>query len=195
VHTAYRHGGADEWSTNVDGAAVVAAAATRCRLVHLSSDLVFDGRRGRYVEADAPAPVNDYGRSKAEAERRVTAQHPAATIVRTSLIYGGDEPGTQERLAREGSRFYVDEIRSPVQVGDLADALLELLGRELAGPLHLGGADDVSRYDFALLLGADSGRIEPAHTTPERAPDVSLDSSRAVALLSTQLRGVRSVLR
>jgi dTDP-4-dehydrorhamnose reductase len=183
VHTAYRHGGADEWSTNVDGAAVVAAAATRCRLVHLSS------------EADAPAPVNDYGRSKAEAERRVTAQHPAATIVRTSLIYGGDEPGTQERLAREGSRFYVDEIRSPVQVGDLADALLELLGRELAGPLHLGGADDVSRYDFALLLGADSGRIEPAHTTPERAPDVSLDSSRAVALLSTQLRGVRSVLR
>jgi len=194
VHTAYRQGGADEWSTNVEGAAVVAAAAARCRLVHLSSDLVFDGARGRYVEADEPAPVSPYGRSKAEAERRVAEHHPAATIVRTSLIYGGDEPGPQERLAREGSRFYVDEIRSPVQVGDLADAVLELLGFELAGPLHLGGADDVSRYDFALLLGADPGRIEPAHTTPERAPDVSLDSTRAVGLLSTGLRGVRSVL-
>ena len=194
VHTAYRQGGADEWSTNVDGAAVVAAAATRCRLVHISSDLVFDGARGRYVEADEPAPVSAYGRSKAEAERRVAVRHPAATIVRTSLIYGGDAPGPQERLAREGSRFYVDEIRSPVQVGDLAEAVLELLGLELAGPLHLGGADDVSRYDFALLLGADPRRIEPAHTTPERAPDVSLDSSRAVGLLSTSLRGVRSVL-
>jgi dTDP-4-dehydrorhamnose reductase len=194
VHTAYRQGGADEWSTNVDGAAVVAAAASRCRLVHLSSDLVFDGRRGRYVEADEPAPMSAYGRSKAEAERRVAERHPAATIVRTSLFYGGDEPGPQERLASEGSRFYVDEIRSPVQVGDLAEAVLELLGLELAGPLHLGGADDVSRYDFALLLGADPGRIEPAHTTPERAPDVSLDSSRASGLLSTSLRGVRSVL-
>ena len=195
VHTAYRQGGADEWSTNVDGSAVVAAASARCRLLHLSSDLVFDGTRGRYVEEDEVSPVSSYGRSKAEAERRVLAHHPAATIVRTSLIYGGDEPGPQERLALAGSRFYVDEIRSPVQVGDLAEALLELVGLELAGPLHLGGADDISRYDFALLLGADPGRIERAHTTPERAPDVSLDSSRAAALLATSLRGVRSVLR
>jgi dTDP-4-dehydrorhamnose reductase len=82
-----------------------------------------------------------------------------------------------------------------VQVGDLAEALLELLGLECAGPLHLGGADDISRYDFALLLGADPNRIQPAHTTRERAPDVSLDSSRAAALLITRLRGVRSVLR
>ena len=195
VHTAYRQGGADEWSTNVDGSGVVAAASVRCRLLHLSSDLVFDGTRGRYVEADEVSPVGPYGRSKAEAERRVLAHHPAATIVRTSLIYGGDEPGLQERLARAGTRFYVDEIRSPVQVGDLAEALLELLGIELAGPLHLGGADGISRYDFALLLGADPGRIERAHTTPERAPNVSLDSSRAAALLATRLRGVRSVLR
>jgi dTDP-4-dehydrorhamnose reductase len=173
----------------------VAAAAADRRLVHLSSDLVFDGRRGRYTERDEPAPVNAYGRSKAEAERRVAALHPAATIARTSLLYGGAEPGPQERLALEGARFFVDEIRSPVQVGDLADALLELLAREWAGPLHLGGADDVSRYDFALLLGADPGRIERAHTTPERAPDVSLDSSRASSLLAARLRGVRSILR
>ena len=194
VHTAYRQGGAEEWSTNVDGSGVVAAASARCRLVHLSSDLVFDGRRGRYVEADEVSPLGPYGRSKAEAERRVIAHHPAATIVRTSLIYGGNEPGPQERLALAGTRFYVDEIRSPVQLGDLAEALLELLGLAFPGPLHLGGADDISRYDFALLLGADPGRIERAHTTPDRAPNVSLDSSRAAALLSTRLRGVRSVL-
>ena len=194
VHTAYRQGGDDEWSTNVEGSASVAAAAAGRRLVHVSSDLVFDGRRGRYTERDETAPVGAYGRSKAEAERRVAGVHPRATIVRTSLIYGGADPGVQERLAHEGTRFFVDEIRSPVQVGDLADAMLELLALEWAGPLHVGGADDVSRYDFALLLGADPGRIERARTPPERARDVSLDSSCAAGLLATRLRGVRSVL-
>ena len=194
VHTAYRHGGEDEWSTNVDGSAAVAAAAAGRRLVHVSSDLVFDGSRGRYTEDDEPAPVSSYGRSKVEAERRVAELASGSTIVRTSLIYGGPEPGPQERLARKGTRFFVDEIRSPVQVGDLADAVLELIGIDCAGVLHLGGADDISRYDFALLLGADPGSIEPAHTTPDRARDVSLDSSRAAGLVATRLRGVRSVL-
>jgi dTDP-4-dehydrorhamnose reductase len=189
IHTAYRQG-EDEWSTNVEGSQFVAHASAGVRLIHLSTDLVFDGLRGRYREDDATAPVNDYGRSKAEAERRVAAAHPAATIARTSLLYGGPEPGPQERLARQGSTFFVDEIRSPVRVGDLAESLLELLSLELPGPLHLGGEDDVSRYDFAVALGADPARIGRARTTPDRAPDVSLDSSRARRLLRTRLRGV-----
>jgi hypothetical protein len=52
----------------------------------------------------------------------------------------------------------------------------------------------VNRFDFAVLLGADPYRIEPAQTTPDRAPDVTLDSSQAAALLQTRLRGVREVL-
>ena len=193
IHTAYRQS-EGEWEVNVQGSAAIAAAAGGLRLVHLSSDVVFDGTRGRYREEDAPAPVNSYGRSKAEAERVVAELHDDATIVRTSLIYGGAEPGPQERLAAEGTTFYVDEIRSPVHVGDLADALLEVVEMTLPGPLHLAGADDVSRFDFAVLLGADRGRIEPASTTPDRAPDVSLDSSRAAALLRTRLRGVYELL-
>jgi dTDP-4-dehydrorhamnose reductase len=194
VHTAYRQSGPDAITTNVDGSVAVAKAAFGRRLVHLSSDLVFDGLRGGYREDDSPAPVSDYGRSKADAERLVAELQPRATIVRTSLLYGGAEPGPQERLATEGTRFFVDEIRSPVQVGDLAEAILELLDLDVPGPLHLGGADDVSRYDFALLLGADPARIEPGHTTPDRAPDVSLDSSRAASLLRTRLRGAYDVL-
>ena len=193
IHTAYRQG-AGEWETNVDGSAAIAAAARGVRLVHLSTDLVFDGARGGYQEDDPLAPVGSYGQSKAEGERRVAELHGEATIVRTSLIYGGAEPGPQERLAAEGACFFVDEIRSPVQVGDLAEALLEVVGLELPGPLHLGGADDVSRFDFAVLLGADPERIESGHTTPDRAPDVSLDSSRAAGVLQTRLRGVYEVL-
>ena len=195
VHTAYRQAGPDLWTTTVEGAEAVASAARTARLIHLSSDLVFDGVRGGYREEDEPRPVNDYGRAKAEAERRVAEAHPKALIVRTSLLYGGAEPGTQEQLVRSGhTDFFVDEIRSPVQVGDLAEALLELAERDDAGPLHLGGADDVSRYDFALLLGADATRIRARGTAPERAPNVSLDSSRARRLLRTRLRGVREVL-
>jgi dTDP-4-dehydrorhamnose reductase len=192
VHTAYRQND-DAWSINVEGSEAVARAAAGRRLVHLSTDLVFDGTRGRYVEEDEPAPVSEYGRSKAEAERRVTAVAPAAALVRTSLIYGVPD-GPQERLAREGTAFFVDEIRSPVHVADLAGAVIDLVERDHAGPLHVAGADDVDRHAFALLLGADPERIRTAHTTPDRAPDVSLDSSRARALLPTRLRGVYEVL-
>jgi dTDP-4-dehydrorhamnose reductase len=193
VHTAYRQG-EGEWEINADGSELVARAAEGRRLVHLSTDSVFDGTRGRYTEDAEPAPVNSYGRSKAEAERRVAAAHPKASLARTTLIYGGAEPGPQERLAREGTRFFVDELRSPVQVGDLAGAVLDLVELEHSGPLHLGGADDLSRFDFAVLLGADPARLEAAHTTPERAPDLTLDSSLAGRLLATRLRGVREVL-
>lgn len=193
VHTAYVQGDG-AWAVNADGSANVAAAAAGARLVHVSTDLVFDGRRGRYREADEPAPVNEYGRSKAEAEQRVARLHPEAAIARTSLIYGGQKPGPQERLARSHTRFFVDERRSPVQVGDLAAALLDLAELEHAGPVHLGGADDVSRFDFAVLLGADPERLERAYTTPDRAADVTLDSSLAASLLATRLRGVYEVL-
>jgi dTDP-4-dehydrorhamnose reductase len=192
IHTAVDHGG--EWTTNVDAAAVVAGAARHARLVHLSSDVVFDGTRGRYRETDDPKPVNVYGRSKLEAEQRVAAVHPAATLARTSLLYGGAEPGRQERLAREGTRFFVDEIRSPVHVGDLASALLDLLELDAPGALHVAGGDDVSRFDLALLLGAARERIEAAQTSADRAPNVSLDSSRAARLLRTRLRGVYEVV-
>src|SRR3954451_16649818 len=105
VHTAYRQ--RDEaWSTNADGSHAVAAAARRARLIHLSSDVVFRGDRGRYREDDAPDPVNEYGRSKAAAERVVRGAHPEALVVRTSLLYGRRDPGPQERLAREGAGVF-----------------------------------------------------------------------------------------
>ncbi|HEY6963237.1 MAG TPA: SDR family oxidoreductase [Gaiellaceae bacterium] len=190
IHTAYRQH-ADARAVNAAGSAVVATAARGRRLVHLSSDVVFRGDRGRYREEDEPDPVNDYGRSKAEGERLVAAAHPEATIVRTSLVYGRPD-GPQERLARGHGPFFVDEIRSPVHVADLAEALLDVVAIDAAGPLHLGGADDVSRYAFAVLLGAREPQA--AHTTADRAPNVTLDSSRAASLVPTRLRGVYEVL-
>jgi dTDP-4-dehydrorhamnose reductase len=203
IHTAYRQ---DDRATTLDGAAAVAeaAAAVGARLVHVSSDVIFDGtKRSPYTEEDPPSPITDYGRAKADAERAVRAAHPGALVARTSLIYGGREPGRHERLAweaaegRGGMTFFEDELRSPVLVGDLAGALLELAGRNEAGILHVAGPDAVSRYEFARLLAqghglsderiprarlADSGLVRPANC--------ALDSSRARALLRTPPRGV-----
>lgn len=193
IHTAYRQDDAD---VNVEGSENVAraAAAVGARLLHLSTDVVFDGRKGApYVEADPLSPVTAYGRAKAEAEARVAHAHPAALVVRTSLLYGGSEPSGHELAARDPAlTFFTDEIRSPVQVTDLAHALLELAELDVSGPLHVAGADAVSRAELAQLLAGRPVRTGPA--PPGRPLDCSLDSSRAQALLATRLRGVRELL-
>jgi dTDP-4-dehydrorhamnose reductase len=198
IHTAYRQ---DDRATTLGGAVNVAeaAAAVGVRLIHLSTDVVFDGDKGApYTEDDEPAPVTPYGRDKADAERAVRDAHPAALIVRTSLLYGGAEPGPQERMAGDpGARFFTDELRSPVQVGDLAAALLELAAREEAGILHAAGADVLSRYELARLLAPDPERVEPATIAGSglvRPRNCALSSARAAALLDTRLRGAREVL-
>lgn len=193
IHTAYRQ---EDASVNVEGSENVAraAAAVGARLVHVSTDVVFDGRKGGpYVEGDPPSPVTEYGHGKAEAERRVAREHPGALIVRTSLLYGGAEPSRQELMARDpGLTFFDNEIRCPVQVGDLAAALLELAALDVSGPLHVAGADAVSRAEFAELV---SGAPVRSASAPDTRPlDCSLDSSRAQALIETRLRGVREVL-
>ena len=205
IHTAYSEAGDDEaLAINEQGSRNVARAAAEAgaRLVHISTDLVFDGALGRpYTEDDDPRPLIEYGRQKLIAEEAVRGEHPRPLIVRTSLIYGGPgaEPSRHERAIREpgGMRFFTDELRSPVQVGDLASALLDLAGHDAAGVLHVAGADDVSRYEFARLIADDPDSIKSGlaaeHPTP-RPLDCRLDSSRARALITTRLRGVREVL-
>jgi dTDP-4-dehydrorhamnose reductase len=210
IHTAYLQDGPDAWATNVTGSQniALAAAAAGARLVHVSTDLVFDGRAGRpYREDDTAEPVIEYGRSKAAAERAVAAADPGAVVVRTSLIYGGEALSGHERriLDVADGRFYLafftDELRCPVRAGDLAQALLALARLPVAGPLHVAGVDGVSRHEFACLVAAANGLPSDtlrtglsAEIAPERPRDCRLDCARAAALLGAPLPGVRTVL-
>jgi dTDP-4-dehydrorhamnose reductase len=174
----------------------------------MSSDALFDGERmGSYTEQDDPSPITPYGEAKAAAERLVAEAHPAALIVRTSLIYGGKQPGPHEQLAldalagRADIAFFTDELRCPIAVGDLAAALLELAPTDRAGRLHIAGVDVVSRYAFAQLVAAahrqDASRLRAttsATSAVRRPRNCALDSSLAQQLLQTRLRGVREVL-
>jgi dTDP-4-dehydrorhamnose reductase len=210
IHTAYVQSGPDLWPITSDGAAIVARAANAvgARLLHLSSDVVFDGERiGAYTEHDPPAPISDYGSAKASAERLVAAAHPGALIIRTSLIYGGATPSMHEQLVfnaldtQADIAFFTDEYRCPVQVGDLAEALLEVATTAQSGILHLAGAETLSRYAFARHIAAGSGRdpdlLKFANSpglAGRRPRNCALDTTLARSLLTTQLRGVRDVL-
>lgn len=210
IHTAYRQRGPDLWSTSAEGAGVIAqvARAAGARLIHMSSDALFDGTRtGSYSESDAPSPITPYGEAKAAAEQLVAEAHPAALIVRTSLIYGGPQPGPHEQLVLDALAghadiaFFTDELRCPIAVGDLAAALLELAPTEQVGRLHIAGADVVSRYAFAQLVAAAHGQdptqlraATSATSSVPRPRNCALDSRLARGLLQTQLRGVREVL-
>lgn len=189
---------------NGDGSRNVARAAARCgaRLIHLSSDVIFDGEHPPYTENDPPSPITPYAESKARAERAVKEEHPNPLVVRTSLIYGFLPMDPRTRLVFDGGMpsLFTDEFRCPVFVRDLADAIIELASRDLNGYLNVAGSQRVSRYDFGIKLAA-AFRVQPrfspalsADSATTRPRDCTLDVTRATHLLHTPLRGVDDVL-
>ena len=198
IHAAYLRAGPDAATTIVGGSASVAAAAAAvgARLVHVSSDVVFGGSPEHYVESSPVSPVDAYGRHKAAAEEAVAVSCPGAVIARPSLLYSHDRPSPAQQGVIDAvdgvapMAFFTDEVRCPSHVVDVAAALVALCSRpEVSGPLHLGGPDALSRYEFACLVAAWAGRapelVRPARQAEHGAPrpgHVVLDSRRAVRL-------------
>jgi dTDP-4-dehydrorhamnose reductase len=197
-----------DWETTADGGmhVALASAAAGARLVQVSSDAVFSGAAPGYDEAHQPDPVTPYGAAKAAAETAVKGITPAAVIARTSLIIG-DGDSQHERLVHAlasgtaAGALFTDEVRCPVNVADLASALLELAASPHAGVCHVAGADAISRYELGLLIAARDGLDQAALPAGLRAAtglpgaiDVRLDSTRTQALLTTRLRGAREFL-
>jgi len=149
-------------SVNVTGAANVAAEASRLgiRLIHISSDFVFDGAQGRpYSPDDAPNPLSVYGRTKLEGEREVMRQSGGtALIVRTAWMYSGvgrNFVRTMLRLMREGKSVGVvcDQIGTPTWGRSIANALWAAAARSsLNGILHWTDAGVASWYDLAVAV-------------------------------------------
>ncbi len=176
------------------------------KLVFLSTDTVFDGRRGNYREEDLPEPINNYAETKVAAERVVAAIDGEWVIARLSLVVGLPVLGTGNsflakmvRRLEEGHRQGMppEEIRTPIDVVTLGRALLELAGSDLGGYFHLAGNDVLNRLEMgrriAERLGYPADRVIPADAgeMPGRAPrprDVSLSNAKARAKLVTPMR-------
>jgi dTDP-4-dehydrorhamnose reductase len=187
-------------AANAEGAASLAeaCAAAGVPLVTFSSDLVFDGRLGRrYHEEDETCPTTVYGRSKAEAERRVLAAGGKALIVRTSAFFGPWDRynfawHVLSSLARgETVRASSSSRVSPTYVPDLCHAALDLLIDGETGLWHLANDGEVSWFDFASRIAQGSG-YDAALVVGEDGPEetcTALTSKRGM-----MLRGFDSAL-
>ncbi|MGZ6824900.1 MAG: dTDP-4-dehydrorhamnose reductase [Blastococcus sp.] len=152
------------------------------RLVHLSTDYVFDGSATEpYAVAAAPAPRSAYGRTKAAGERAVAAAGGDATTVRTAWVYGGTGGNfvtTMIRLAAERPTVSVvdDQVGAPTWSADLAAALVALGSRRAAAPpvLHYTNSGVASWYEVARAvfeeIGADPARVLPTTSAQMARP-------------------------
>jgi dTDP-4-dehydrorhamnose reductase len=156
-----------QWRENVDGPQCVArtCASRGVRLATFSSDLVFDGTKpSAYVESDATAPLNAYGRAKAEAERRVMAEYAGALVVRTAAFFGPWDRHNFVTVAldalRRGARFSAasDQCVSPTYVPDLVQATLDLLVDGECGIWHLANRGAVTWAELARAVATLDGR-------------------------------------
>jgi dTDP-4-dehydrorhamnose reductase len=182
-------------AVNGGGTAALGALCERVgiRLVYVSTDLVFDGERPPYSESSPVNPLSVYGRSKATGERAVLS-NPRNVVARVSLLFGPSRNGrpnffdSQVAALREGRplRLFHDEWRTPLGLATAARALAEIATSDVAGLLHVGGPERMSRVEMGHRLAAHLGINRPL-TEPisrrsvpgePRPRDTSLDSSR-----------------
>lgn len=148
---------ASAMAVNRDAVSVLGSASRRLgiRLVHYSTDYVFDGRKGGlYEESDVPSPLNQYGLSKRAGELAALGEASGALVLRTSWVYG-DGPQNFLYKVRQWAatnnvlRIAADEVSVPTSTEDLVAGTLAALERGLTGLWHLTSGGYASRYEFA----------------------------------------------
>lgn len=153
--------------------------------VYISTDYVFDGRKGLYVENDIPYPVNYYGLTKLLGEA-ISVGYDESIIIRVSGLYGYSPTGkknfavkTVEKLLRgEHVKAFKDQFLSPTYVPELARMIYELLLKDFRGTIHLAG-ERTSRYNQAILI-AKALKVDEDFVEPVSLKDVNLKAPRPV---------------
>ncbi|MCW3091529.1 MAG: dTDP-4-dehydrorhamnose reductase [Ferruginibacter sp.] len=177
------------YNTNVTATRflISAAAGVGARFIYISTDFVFDGLAGPYIETDIPGPINYYGSTKLAAERAVMDAAISWCIIRTVLVYGNILNGNRSNIISwvqkslsEGKNIQVvsDQWRTPTYVEDLAKGILLAIEKNATGIFHISGEEMLSPYDMAMAtadyLRLDKTLIEKVDATifsqPARRP-------------------------
>ncbi len=187
---------------NVEATKLLAELAAEVQFVFLSTDLVFDGRKGNYVETEDVNPITFYAETKVAAED-IVLKNPNHLVVRTSINGGISRAGNrgfneQLRLSLQksgGMKLFLDEFRSPIPAVETARAVWEMANKNCAGIFHVAGVEKLSRWQIGELLikrwpeikmKIDSGSAKD-FAGPLRALDVSLDIYKVQKILGTPL--------
>ncbi len=164
------------WKVNVEGTRNIAIACkkTNSKLICISTDYVFDGKRGNYKECDKPNPVNYYGVTKLEAEKEAANHCPDFAILRTSVLYGWHP--TKLNFAtwivnqlKHGKEISVveDHYNTPTYARNLAEMIMESIRRDLQGVYHASGSERISRCEFAKQV-AEAFNLDPHLIKPTK---------------------------
>jgi dTDP-4-dehydrorhamnose reductase len=193
------------WEINVEGTRNIALACSKsgAKLVYISTDYVFDGEKGLYVEDDKPNPMNYYGVTKLEGENRVTRHCQNYAILRTSVLYGW-HPWKQNfatwtiNQLRQNKEITVveDHYNTPTLADNLAEIALETVQKDLRGLYHASGNQRISRYELAKqiakIFNLDQNLIKPIKMSQltawvaKRPKDSSLNTDKIQKQLKTK---------
>ena len=199
---------------NAEGTKILSEACRQAdaRIVYVSTDYVFDGEKGLYAEEDEPNPVNYYGLTKLMGEKYVAELCEGFVILRTSVLYGvhPEKPNFAMwvlKSLKEKNRLTVveDHYNSPTFADNLAEVVLEIIGKRLEGFYHTAGSERISRYEFALKIAEtfdfDVSLLSPIKMSElkawnaKRPKDSSLCVDKVKKRTNTELLGVTQGLR
>jgi dTDP-4-dehydrorhamnose reductase len=168
----------EAWKANVTAVENLAEAARKvgAKLVHISTDYIFDGKNGPYDEEAKPNPVGYYGKTKLASENAVLVAEIPHTILRTIVLYGSGI-GVKQNFAlwvigslksRKQITVVDDQLGNPTFVSDLAMAIIKSFELNRQGIFHIGGGEQLSRFDFAVkaaeIFGLDASLIKRIKT-------------------------------
>jgi dTDP-4-dehydrorhamnose reductase len=193
---------------NAEASRYLAAAAREAsaRFVFISTDSVFDGRRGSYREEDPPAPVNVYGSTKWAGEQAIQKELPSSLVVRTNIYGWNLQP--KESLAEwilnrleagKNVPGFDDVVFTPILVDDLCELLLDMMDRSMNGLYHVVGSEPLTKFEFAKrvahMFGRESESIVPTKLADSglRAPrprNTALQTRKASRALGRDMPGV-----
>ena len=191
------------WMTNVVGTEniVESARRTKCFLIFVSSDYVFQGDKGQYVETDSVNPVNFYGITKVKGEAATASLSEDGCTIRSSTIFGSDIRPQKanfalwvlENLIKNRSiNVITDQYVSPTLNSNLSNMILEIAETHISGIFHAAGSTKISRFDFAKVIAEvfclDSDLINPTILNEmkwkaERPHNTSLNVEKASSIL------------
>lgn len=169
------------------------------RLIHVSTDAVFDGQRGNYTETDTPNPLSIYARTKLEGEQAVAEANPQAIIARVNL-FGWSLSGKRSLAefffnnlsAGKQVLGFTDVYFCPLLANDLAAVFIQMMEKDLDGLYHVVSPDCTSKYEFGVKIarkfGLDENLIKPvlvqqAGLKAARSPNLSLRSDKLAKAL------------
>ncbi len=173
-------------NAEVPGMLAETCAKSGIRLIHISTDAVFDGMKdGIYTEDDIPNPLGVYARTKLEGERAVFSANPQAVVARVNF-FGWSLSGTRslsefffnKLSVGETCNGFTDVWFCPMFVGDLAETLVRMLDKGLSGLYHVVGSEALTKYDFGQRIARQFG-FDPQQVIPISVEESGLKARRA----------------